>query len=106
MRGFFDDLFCRLIQVPRGVASGDPSCLTFPALATNGGDHWRVRDACEGTQVFGMTGAGKTLSNAFLSTQFSGLVLCANVLPRNSTGISRRFLLRDSDDPLRYGSFS
>lgn len=56
----------------------DSSLLTFPA-----GDHWRIRDACEGTQVFGMTGSGKTsgsgqaIATSFLTAGFGGLVLTA-----------------------------
>ena len=48
-------------------------------------DHWRIRDACEGTQIFGTTGSGKTsgsgqaIAKAFLSQGFGGLVLCAKV---------------------------
>jgi hypothetical protein len=46
-------------------------------------DVWRIRDACEGTQIFGATGSGKTsgsgraLARAFLENDFGGLVLCA-----------------------------
>jgi hypothetical protein len=46
-------------------------------------DTWRIRDACEGTQIFGATGSGKTsgsgraLARAFLENGFGGLVLCA-----------------------------
>ena len=46
-------------------------------------DNWRIRDACEGTQIFGATGSGKTtgsgqaLARAFLENGFGGLVLCA-----------------------------
>jgi hypothetical protein len=46
-------------------------------------DTWRIRDACEGTQIFGATGSGKTsgsgraLAHAFLENDFGGLVLCA-----------------------------
>lgn len=46
-------------------------------------DTWRIRDACEGTQIFGATGSGKTsgsgraLARAFLENDFGGLVLCA-----------------------------
>jgi hypothetical protein len=46
-------------------------------------DAWRIRDACEGTQIFGATGSGKTsgsgraLARAFLQNDFGGLVLCA-----------------------------
>jgi hypothetical protein len=46
-------------------------------------DAWRIRDTCEGTQIFGATGSGKTsgsgkaLAHAFLRNDFGGLVLCA-----------------------------
>jgi hypothetical protein len=48
-----------------------------------GGDPWRIKDAFEGTVVFGATGAGKTsgsgraLATSFLAAGFGGLVLCA-----------------------------
>src|SRR5690242_6275942 len=44
---------------------------------------WPIRDACEGTQIFGATGSGKTsgsgraLARDFLENGFGGLVLCA-----------------------------
>lgn len=46
-------------------------------------DCWTLRDACEGTQIFGATGSGKTsgsgqmIAKAFLRAGFGGLVLCA-----------------------------
>jgi hypothetical protein len=52
-------------------------------LSNSPQDVWRIRDACEGTQVFGATGSGKTtgsgraLALAFLENGFGGLVLCA-----------------------------
>jgi hypothetical protein len=52
-------------------------------LSDNPLDTWRIRDACEGTQIFGATGSGKTtgsgqaLARAFLENGFGGLVLCA-----------------------------
>ena len=47
------------------------------------GDHWRVKDAYEGTQIFGATGSGKTSGSGFaiaeklLKAGFGGLVLTA-----------------------------
>lgn len=44
---------------------------------------WSIRDACEGTQIFGATGSGKTtgsgyhLATRMLAKGFGGLVLCA-----------------------------
>lgn len=52
-------------------------------LSNHPRDTWRIRDACEGTQIFGATGSGKTsgsgraLAHAFLRNGFGGLVLCA-----------------------------
>lgn len=69
------------------VSGGEPPLL--PAwsdargLLRFGGDLWRLRDAFEGTIVFGATGSGKTsgsghaLATSFLSAGFGGLVLCA-----------------------------
>jgi hypothetical protein len=52
-------------------------------LVCLGGDPWRIKDACEGTVIFGGTGSGKTsgsgrsLARSFLAAGFGGLVLCA-----------------------------
>lgn len=46
-------------------------------------DAWTLRQACEGTLIFGATGSGKTsgsgqaVAKAFLRAGFGGLVLCA-----------------------------
>ncbi|HEY4990143.1 MAG TPA: TraM recognition domain-containing protein, partial [Opitutaceae bacterium] len=53
------------------------------ALVGMGGDAWRIKDAFEGTMIFGGTGSGKTsgsgraLARSFLGAGFGGLVLCA-----------------------------
>ncbi len=52
-------------------------------LTLAGGDSFTVRDACQGVQIFGGTGSGKTsgsgrhLALAYLACEFGGLVLCA-----------------------------
>ena len=52
-------------------------------LVSLGRDAWRIKDACEGTVIFGGTGSGKTsgsgrtLALSFLGAGFGGLVLCA-----------------------------
>jgi hypothetical protein len=52
-------------------------------LVAMGSDPWRIKDACEGTMVFGGTGSGKTsgsgrsLARSFMAAGFGGLVLCA-----------------------------
>jgi hypothetical protein len=61
----------------------DPWNLDRPLLAFSDADPWTVRDACEGVQIFGGIGSGKTsgsgaaLARAFLSAGFGGLVCCA-----------------------------
>jgi hypothetical protein len=54
-----------------------------PLLRLSPQDHWRLRDASEGTVIFGATGSGKTsgsgraIAHALLRAGFGGLVLCA-----------------------------
>jgi hypothetical protein len=66
--------------------TGTPPVLEWPqerALINLGGDLWRIKDACEGTMIFGGTGSGKTsgsgraLATSFLAAGFGGLILCA-----------------------------
>ncbi len=63
-----------------------PPLLGWPdhqGLVALGRDTWRIKDACEGTVIFGGTGSGKTsgsgrsLARSFLAAGFGGLVLCA-----------------------------
>jgi len=57
--------------------------LDSPLVQLSEHDSWTVRDAFEGTMVFGGTGSGKTsgsghtFANAFLNAGFGGLVLTA-----------------------------
>ena len=60
--------------------------LTDPLLDLTGkGDYWTIADACEGVQVMGGTGSGKTsgalktTAKSFLLNGFGGIVLCAKV---------------------------
>ncbi len=52
-------------------------------MAFSSADVWRLRDACEGTQIFGGIGSGKTsgsgqnIAKAFLRAGYGGLVLTA-----------------------------
>ena len=68
------------------MTTGEPPCLGWPdqqGLLALGRDPWRIKDACEGTVIFGGTGSGKTsgsgraLAQSFLGAGFGGLVLCA-----------------------------
>ena len=58
-------------------------CLDTPLLQLSASDHWTIRDACEGTQIFGATGSGKTsgsgqaIARAMLASGFGGMVLTA-----------------------------
>jgi type IV secretory pathway TraG/TraD family ATPase VirD4 len=57
--------------------------LDTPLLHFGARDAWTVRDACEGTAVFGATGSGKTsgsgaaIAKSLLRAGCGGLVLCA-----------------------------
>lgn len=61
----------------------DPFDPLTPLVPFTSQDVWRLRDAYEGTQIFGATGSGKTsgsgaaIARAFLRAGFGGLVLCA-----------------------------
>lgn len=67
----------------RRKAQSDPWSLSQPLLHWSAGDAWTIGDACQGTGVFGATGAGKTtgsgqaIARAFLRAGFGGLVLTA-----------------------------
>lgn len=57
--------------------------LNSPLLMLSPYDPWTIRDACEGVQIFGSIGSGKTsgsgaaIAQAFLRAGFGGLVMCA-----------------------------
>lgn len=61
----------------------EPFDLDTPLIAFSPSDQWTIRDACEGTQIFGSIGSGKTsgsgatIAKSFLNAGFGGLVLCA-----------------------------
>src|SRR5687767_13142327 len=63
--------------------SPTPFSLDTPLLYLSSSDAWTIRDACEGVQVFGAIGSGKTtgsgaaLARAYLRAGFGGLVMCA-----------------------------
>lgn len=60
-----------------------PFDLDHTLMCLSESDDWTTRDACEGTQIFGAIGSGKTsgsgatLARAFLRAGFGGLVCCA-----------------------------
>ncbi|MCG3126030.1 MAG: hypothetical protein CHACPFDD_00858 [Phycisphaerae bacterium] len=61
----------------------DEPVTTFRDVDRKVAHDWSIRDACEGTQIFGATGSGKTtgsgyhLATRMLAKGFGGLVLCA-----------------------------
>lgn len=68
------------------MSQAEPPLLGWPdhlGLLALGPDPWRIKDACEGTVIFGGTGSGKTsgsgraIARSFLEAGFGGLVLCA-----------------------------
>src|SRR5688572_25787525 len=71
----------RLLGSHDAALSFDP--LDTPLCLFSAEDAFTLRDACEGVQVFGGTGSGKssgsgrTLAHAFLRAGFGGLVLTA-----------------------------
>ena len=73
--------FFRSISFLQRSRKSDP--LDAPLIHFSKKDVWRIRDACEGTLVFGATGCGKTsgagrcIATSFLSNGFGGLVLTA-----------------------------
>ena len=86
-----------------------------PLLYFSPEDAWRVKDACEGTQIFGATGSGKTsgsgqaLAKSFLRAGFGGLVLTAKPDERatweqycKETGRERSLLVFSPSHPFRF----
>jgi type IV secretory pathway TraG/TraD family ATPase VirD4 len=85
LRRFLQNLFGQNSPEQIPPASGEPFPLDTPLLQfTNArADLWTLRDACEGVQIFGALGSGKTtgsgqaIARAFLASGFGGLVLTA-----------------------------
>jgi len=89
--------------------------LDTPLLMLSPADAFTIRDACEGVQIFGATGSGKTsgsgaaLAKAFLRHGFGGLVLCAKPDERQlweryarETGRSESVVIFSPDGPYRF----
>jgi hypothetical protein len=68
-------------KIQKQEYTNDPTDLEYPLLFLSEQDVWRLRDACEGVQIFGATGSGKTsgsgqsLAKAYLRAGYGGLVL-------------------------------
>ena len=69
------------IQNPNGDSWDDFEGLLNFGFPNSDLDLWRIRDACEGTVIFGAVGSGKTsgsgsaIAHAFLQVGFGGLVM-------------------------------
>lgn len=81
MKNFFPWLNNFRSPAPGANSPRDP--LNVPLLRFGARDIWTMRDACEGTAVFGSSGSGKTsgsgqaIAKALLRAGCGGLVLCA-----------------------------
>jgi hypothetical protein len=88
-------------------------------LCDFGGNPWTLRDACEGVQIFGATGSGKTsgsgqaLARTFLEQGFGGLVLTAKPEDPDDwlrycaqTGRARDLVILAPDSPYRFNFIS
>ena len=93
----------------------DPFDLDNPLLRLSPVDVWTIRDACEGVQIFGAIGSGKTsgsgdaIAKAFLRQGFGGLVMCAKPEERRDwerrcaeTGRSQHLIVFSPDDKWRF----
>lgn len=95
-------------------ASADLFPLDDPLLAFSHSprDFWTLRDACEGVQIFGSLGSGKTsgsgqaIATAYLAAGFGGLVLTAKPDERElwegyvrATGRERDLVIFSPDQP-------
>lgn len=89
--------------------------LATPLLSFSRHDHWTIGDACQGTQVFGSTGSGKStgtmaaLCEAFLTAGFGGLFLTVKPDDRQTyeaycrkTGRLDDLIVFGIDQPWRY----
>jgi hypothetical protein len=92
-----------------------PLALDEPLLWWSDKSPWTIRDACEGTQVFGdvgsgkTSGSGKTLAKSMLKAGFGGLVLCKKIDEcetwikyARETGRSDQLLIINPRQPWRF----
>jgi len=93
----------------------DPFDLDNPLLRLSPVDAWSIRDACEGVQIFGAIGSGKTsgsgdaIAKAFLRQGFGGLVMCAKPEERRDwerrcteTGRSQHLIIFSPSEKWRF----
>lgn len=100
---------------PSRPPSGNPWDLDNPLLYLSPADPLTIRSLCEGVQVFGGTGSGKTsgsgaaLARAFLRAGFGGLVMCAKPEERRlweryarEAGREQHLVILSPDQPWRF----
>ena len=82
----FKELRGKPPETPPPIPPKNPPRLVWDdneGVATLASDRWTIRDALEGTMIFGATGSGKTSGSGqtfalgYLAHGFGGLVLCA-----------------------------
>jgi hypothetical protein len=98
-----------------------PFPLDMPLLrfSAHPADAWTLRQACEGTVIFGATGSGKTtgsgqaIAKAFLRAGYGGLVLCAKPKEADTwrryakeTGRERSLIVFDDSGQRRFNFLS
>ncbi len=111
----FRKLFRREAPPSSHLPTAPPDFLDTPLLMLSPYDVWTIRDACEGTQIFGAIGSGKTsgsgaaIAKAYLRQGFGGLVLCAKPEERKlwqqyaaETGRTQSLVLFAPDSPWRF----
>jgi type IV secretory pathway TraG/TraD family ATPase VirD4 len=103
-------------SAPKASASpGDAFALDNPLFYVSPYDAWSIRDACEGVQIFGAIGSGKTsgsgaaIALSFLRQGFGGLVMCAKPEERllweayaQQVGRSKHLVILSPDHPWRF----
>lgn len=110
----FRNIFRRNGTSPSSIAP-PADYLDTPLLMLSSADPWTIRDACEGVQVFGAIGSGKTsgsgaaIAKAFLRQGFGGLVLCAKPEERRlwehyaaETGRTQSLVIFAPNQPWRF----
>lgn len=89
--------------------------LATPLLSFSHGDHWTIGDACQGTQIFGSTGSGKStgtmaaICEAFLRAGFGGIFFTVKPDDRRTyenycrrAGRLKDLIIYGVDQPWRY----
>lgn len=95
--------------------SANPWDLANPLMNLTRYDSWSIGDACQGAQVFGSTGSGKSsgavaaITRAFMSAGFGGLLLTTKPSDRadyeryaRETGRTHDLRVFGIDEPLRF----